>query len=603
MLGTAPAPPRPQMSESRKPGSMITRSAAVLRRQPRTLILLLYCCLAFGLFATTWADPFHRLISYLPQSDATAMLWALSWPLWAVAHGQNPLFTTYLNAPAGANLMWTYPPFPGFLMAPVTLVAGPVFSYNLLTTLTLPVSAFVMCLAARRLCGSWGAAAVAGAVYGFGPYAATQSFAHVTLSDAVIFPLLLILGHEAAVRQRWRPGWTGLALGAALSMQVLTFIESAVIAVSATAVAAVVIFLMRPAGWRDRLPYLARSSVIAALTAAALCAVPVGFMLVGAQHLAMGVKDAQGVYVTALDDVFVPSPAQLLSWSHPILTWMGADPIEQNGYLGLPLICILCLTVRRAWNSRVVRVATLVGAVFLILSFGPHAGLRSLDSTRLVEGVFPLPMLLARALPIVGEVLASRLAVVVALCASLLLAVFVDLNRDPARKRSTRLMWGAVALTGLTLLPIMPAPSIALAPVPSFFTSVDIQRIPQGEPVLVAPAVYATNINLTEYWQAASDFRFRLIGGYVFVPAQGGATNLILTPLTSAMTEIYLGSRGASSSAAETSEFRAELASDGVTTVIAGPMPHRSTMLSFLSQLLGRPPVYDRGVYVWWGAP
>jgi hypothetical protein len=43
-----------------------------------------------------------------------------------------------------------------------------------------------------------------------------------------------------------------------------------------------------------------------------------------------------------------------------------------------------------------------------------------------------------------------------------------------------------------------------------------------------------------------------------------------------------------------------ELASWKVKTVIVGPMPHQDRMIEVFTNLLGREPVSQGGVYVWW---
>src|SRR5579863_1521254 len=63
-------------------------------------------------------------------------MWFLAWTAFALGHHHMPLFSTYLDYPAGVNLMWnTSVLLPGALLAPLTDRAGPVVSYNVLVTL------------------------------------------------------------------------------------------------------------------------------------------------------------------------------------------------------------------------------------------------------------------------------------------------------------------------------------------------------------------------------------------------------------------------------------------------------------------------------------
>ena len=90
-------------------------------------------------------------------------------------------------------------------MAPVTSLFGPVVSYNLLTTLGFAFAAWIMTLALRRFTQGWISAAVGGLVYGFSPYMFSQALGHVGLNFQIVTPLLLLLAHEAVVRQKWSP--------------------------------------------------------------------------------------------------------------------------------------------------------------------------------------------------------------------------------------------------------------------------------------------------------------------------------------------------------------------------------------------------------------
>ena len=224
---------------------------SVVRRHPSTATLAGFCVLSFMIFSSTWVAPFTHIIGG-PGGDQIGSFWGMEWPVWAITHGQNPFFSTYLNAPTGFNVMWTYPPLPGLLMAPVTLSLGPVFSYNLLLTLGLAVSGWLMAIATRRLVPSWTAAIAAGLLFGFGPYQVSQSLNHVVLVLQFAAPLLLLLGHEALIRQRWRPWQVGGAAGLVIAAQILTFIETAAILFVVCALCLAGLWLVRDAGWRRR---------------------------------------------------------------------------------------------------------------------------------------------------------------------------------------------------------------------------------------------------------------------------------------------------------------------------------------------------------------
>ena len=99
------------------------------------------------------------------------MAWFMRYAADAVAHGHLPaLVTTALNAPHGISLMWNNSVlFPAVVLAPVTLLGGPLASLTVLATLGYAGSAAAMYWLLRRHGASVLAGALGGAVFGFSP--------------------------------------------------------------------------------------------------------------------------------------------------------------------------------------------------------------------------------------------------------------------------------------------------------------------------------------------------------------------------------------------------------------------------------------------------
>jgi hypothetical protein len=129
-----------------------------------------YVALAFVVLANVWRHlPSQRLaIGGIDQ-------YLFEWFLWhaphSVAHGQDPLFTTLWNPPAGANLMANTSMLGVALpLAPLTLLFGPTATFAVALTIGLAGSAAAWYWLHRRLVpGSVLGAAVGGALCGFAP--------------------------------------------------------------------------------------------------------------------------------------------------------------------------------------------------------------------------------------------------------------------------------------------------------------------------------------------------------------------------------------------------------------------------------------------------
>ena len=235
------------------------------RVPPWSAALAAYLLLAFLLFLPVWLPPGQRTVGG-GGGDPFFSSWFIRWFPHAISHGWNPLFTTYLDYPDGVNLMWNGSiALPSVLLAPVTLSAGPMVAYNLLTTLGLALSGWCAYLAISRYARNRLAAFIGGALYAFSPFMISQSLGHAHLTMAWAPPLALLLLDELLVRRR-RSLWIGVALGALGATQLLTAEEVLAIVAVAAAVGLIVAGLLhRQVVWsrlQPALPALGLAAVV-----------------------------------------------------------------------------------------------------------------------------------------------------------------------------------------------------------------------------------------------------------------------------------------------------------------------------------------------------
>ena len=304
--------------------------------------------------------------------DIGIIVWFLRWIPFALGHAQNPLLSTYLNAPHGVNSMWNASmPVAGLVMWPFTSTLGPIFSYNLLVTLAVGLSAWCAYLAARRYVESPLAAALAGLLYGFSPYMIAQSQGHLHVTLAFIPPLMLLVFDEILVRQRRSARWMGVVLGLLAACQLL-LAEELLATEALTAVLGIALLITL---YPRRLPAHRRHALTALGVAAAcflaLAAVPIAFQFFGPQHVT-GAVQIRNAYVSDLLGFVVPTAHQQFAPAAAVGLTAGFSGYssEWDAYLGVPMIAILIYASVRLWTRPLVRVTSTLLLALAILSLG-----------------------------------------------------------------------------------------------------------------------------------------------------------------------------------------------------------------------------------------
>ena len=571
--------------------------ALLLRRRASYLAgPLVYVLLSFAFTAKTWSHPTNQVVG--SGGDPFDFLWALQWPAFAISHGHNPFFSTYLIAPQGTNLTWAGSTGPGILLAPFISLLGPVVVYNLIATLSLALSAWFAQLAIFRLVPSRFPAFVGGLIFGFSPYMMGHAWGHVAITMAFLPPLMLLILHEMFVRQRWRWWITGGFAGLLLAFQYLTFIETIMITALASVLVIALVAVQRPREFICRAPYALRTGLAMLVTFLIVSAYPLWTMLFGGQRLGHGTVEPPDAFVTDVVNFIVPivttrfAPGAFFAASSHI-----GGGIESGAYLGVPIISICILTTVVLWRQIVVRTAALVGIILAVLSLGPHL---HVDGT--IRNI-PLPFDLLSRLPLVDNILAARFMGVAFLCVGILVASFIQW----LRKADVR--WCALGLAwlcfGLFLIIPTETPTEPYS-IPTYFTSAAVDKIPEGSTVLVAPFDWYGANDEPQLWQAASGFRFRMPEGYVYVPDPAGpgpSTGPLPTRFSLTLDAIFAAPpRSATPPITPTDRatYLAQLHAWHATTVLVGPMPNHAVMVHFFTQLLGRPSHAQGGVIAWY---
>lgn len=582
-----------------------TRLQAAAARRPAFTALLGFVAASMLLFHRAWAHPRTRWVGI--PGDPPKFMWFLTWSPYAVLHGMNPFFTHQINSETGVNLLWdTSVPLAGWLAAPITMTFGPLFSYNVLTTASPALSGFCAYLACKRYVRSHWAAALGGALYGFSPYVIAQTVGgHLTMSLAFSAPLMFILLDEILVRQLrpWRA--VGALLGVLAGAQVLISTELLVTEAFCAAVVTIVLVALNWELVQPHAPYALRALAVALAVFVVISIIPVSYALESSRKPTHGTLYGPDMFVSDLTGFVVPTSYQQV---HPrsadSITDKFSDsccPVDSQTYLGVPMIVFLIVITVRRWSMPIVKLLSVSVLVMLILSLGSHLHVNG-TVTKL-----SMPLKGIEHVPLVSNLLASRLMMYVYLFSGMLVAIFVDGNRrrlEPSQSMGTRgTAVATIIATALVVISLFPTIHVSAtqSQVPSFFASDAIHRIPKNSTALVAPFSHDTNTSEPELWQAVAGMRYKMISGYSTGRHKDGSFGYLPepSPIYSTMDDIQNGHPPLPISDASRKAFLEQMRADGVKTVIVGPMGQRDNMVLFFTTLLRRSPESVGGVQAW----
>ncbi|HTZ94367.1 MAG TPA: hypothetical protein VMB74_18400 [Streptosporangiaceae bacterium] len=438
----------------------------------------------------TWAEIDQK------SMDPNFYVWSLRWWPYAIGHGLNPLYTNQIGAPAGHSLAWvtTVPPL-ALLVAPLTLTAGPVVAFNVLTVIALPLSAWAAFVLCRRLTGKFWASLVGGAVFGFSAYEVNHGSAgQLNLVYSLLMPILayLVLAWwQGSIRSRTLVIFAGLAM----AVQFYLFLETFADMTAILAISLVLGFALIGRAGRGRIVKLAKLLGLA-YAIAIVAALPY-------LAYAFSAKPPQLRAVTGLDMVSLVVPRPQRTLGIPWLRHLAWEPVHTSaaGYIGVPLLVLAILLAVTSWQDRLVRFLTCMLAFIIVASFGPYLYVAGKPVAR-------LPWATLWGLPFLRNAYPSRLM----LFAFLALAVGTALwLAGPAKRVSP----GRVALAVLVLAFIaMDTPTIAIWPntLPKLISSGAYrQEIKPGEIVVVVSGVG----NAGMLWQAETGYYMRIAGGFI----------------------------------------------------------------------------------------
>jgi hypothetical protein len=574
-----------------------------LSRSPKTGISLhlvaitSYLAVALVLWGHVWfgGSPAHSITCNC--GDTVQQVWWFEWLPWALTHGHDPFLTNAMWSRLGgvnvtSNTSWLAP---AAILSPITLLFGPVASFNVANLLAPVLSGWAAFALAGRFSRLAGARITAGGLYAFSPFVLRNTvLGHLGLTLTPYLPLVLLLGLRLLSRET-RPVRTGLLLGALTIFEFFTSLEVLAITAVTGGLCTLALIVCRPRMVAEaRRQFLVAASAGATLAAAAL-AYPVWFYLEGPRHVAgpfgpSASASASGI-ISAGPNVFN---------AHTPLTAVGyLGPQGPNvDYLGIGLLIAIAASCP-VWRRR--RACTVIAGVGVL--------------TWVLELV---PAGLWARLPLLSSIIVRRFALPVSLCAGLLIAASIDGwwsaagRRWPGaalaiRRRVSRLT--ILVCTVLAFIPMIdtysPPFRVTTAAVPAWFQH-DAGNLPAGTAVLTIPFSYyfaSRPIYIASSpmgWQAEMDDDFDLVGGWAFVPGGNGVNDEVMSALTGPVAALLaLSTNPRRLTVAEQETIRSALTRWRPLVVVVIPQYAKQGTVVVVTDTLGLSPIWSDGAWIW----
>ena len=406
---------------------------------PVVLVAVVYAALSAFANGSAWVHGVTHTLQISGGNDVGEEVWFLAETPWILLHGHNPFANGWLNAPVGVDLMdnTTMPIF-GVFFAPVTLLFGPVATFNVVLDFSIWASAMSFFLMARRFVRWWPAAFVGGLLYGFSPYTAAVGNGHLFLLFQAAPPLIILFLDRFLRSDTASPWWAGFWVGACYVVQFYVSTEAfaclAVMSLWAVVLALAYVLWRRPSVDWTRLGRLGACVVAVVVLGTGYAA---WTALDGPEHVNGPVQSLSATAGQSTDPVglVVPTLNQRFTFGHTALgnTLVSArDPqwnlvldslIENGTYVGVPLLVALVVAVAVLRRRRLVQFSAVMAASALVVSMGSRLHLAGHRTP------IRLPFIVFTHLPLFDSSVAARWITYFWLFAALILAVTIDAVR------------------------------------------------------------------------------------------------------------------------------------------------------------------------------
>ena len=435
------------------------------------------------------------------ENDPLLFTWIFSWWAFAMTHGLNPLWSTYVWAPHGMSIAnMTAIPSLAIPLIPLTKLFGALVSYNLCAIYLSALSAWSAYFLCRHLTKQFFAALVGGMLFGFSTYQIGQELGgHLNLLATGLLPLFVLLimkWVEDLLSTKRFILWFTLCMVIQLGLSRELLLTSTISGVLTWLWG----YYLYP-DFRVKLRLLALRILLCFIIAMIITSPYWVTFITHMPTLSYPPPYEQLGVTTQPLNFIVPTPitgVNLPALSHQYWHWFYvfyAYQIENGSYIGLPLFVLFLWHTIRHWKQ--------TGKLYLPLFL--LCAILSLGWTftwgRTLYTHILLPGSLLYFVPLLSKVLLIRLSVFLWLLLAIVTAIWLA---SPSKYKILKWLW-----VGLSMVCI--APSFSFAHRPWYQKGAYQTQIPATG---IITAFAYPDLALPMLWQLNSHFRFKLTMAY-----------------------------------------------------------------------------------------
>ena len=491
-------------------------------------IFIVYLLISLAYFGfPTLNSPQTRYVGM--NADPTLFIWFIEWWPFAIIHHLNPFVTAYMWAPEGVkNLLWLNA-IPGLsiIFSPLTVLVGPVFTYNVIALLNPALSAFFAYILIKYITKNTPASAISAYIYGFSSYIMGNSDMNVFF--ICLIPLIVyifLLKYDDKINT---------ALYIIISAAILAFeflispeIYLIILFLAIISILIYILFIIKNKKNEYLSKFIIDSSyfILSYVLSIALIS---PFLFIMLESVSKSPK----------------YPMNPISWSTYIINLILPGPViffggklfyetfhfrirETASYLGIPIFIVLILFAYEQWKKKskffTGKYLLTLLAVILIFSLGPFLHLNGNNTN------IPLPWYIFYKMPLIGKAIPIRFMLFAFLILSIVAALWISSpNSSSTLNKTTKYI-----ILFLAIISFIPNQFYfdSNSHMPHFFYKKEYKRyIKKNSNVLIIPF---SNSGYSLLYQAYTKNYFKLAGGYndiAFIPSSY-SNSLIFKHLT-----------------------------------------------------------------------